>query len=63
MGFKKGIITSVRKITPEQKNKKTKFKEEKTMFKKMKNYFTNNLESIARGMAVLSGNDIRAYID
>lgn len=33
------------------------------MFKMIKNYFSNNLESIARGMATISGNDIRAYID
>ena len=33
------------------------------MFKMIKNYFSNNLESIARGMAAMSGNDIRAYID
>lgn len=33
------------------------------MFRMMKNYFTNNLESIARGMAAISGSDIRVYID
>ena len=33
------------------------------MFKMMKNYFTNNLEGIARTLAVMNGNDIRAYID
>lgn len=33
------------------------------MLKKVKNYFTNNLEVIAMGLAAASGNDIRPYID
>ncbi len=33
------------------------------MFKMMKKYFENNLEAIARGLAAISCNDIRTYID
>lgn len=33
------------------------------MFKKARKFWENNMEAIAMGLAVASGNDIRAYID
>lgn len=32
------------------------------MLNRVKNYFKNNIESIAMGLAVLSGSDIYPYI-
>ena len=46
-----------------EKVRKTKFKEDNIMLKMVKRYFENNLEVIAMGLAVASGNDIRVYID
>lgn len=33
------------------------------MFKKIKNYYKNNLETIAVSMAVVSGGDCSRYMD
>ncbi len=33
------------------------------MFNKVKNYFENNMESIAMGLAMVSGNDFLPFID
>lgn len=33
------------------------------MFKKARKFLENNMESIAMGLAVMSGNDLRPYMD
>ena len=33
------------------------------MFNKVKNYFENNMEAIAMGLAMVSGNDFLPFID